>query len=278
MMEKKSLRERYKVLTKIQKVQVIIASLLTIFLLVGIPSFAWFSLTSRIETLTKVRAPISLEIKSGHSYSIQHLDLSDINVLNADNNGDGHKDYIFSVKAGENISEYDIQLAHTTNIPFTYEIYRASELENSTNHVATFDYYDEASNQTIVYYYGYASNSALNETSANSADDAKLTMTNLNPDSTSVATFGRTLADRTKSETSIYSQYSQYSNSDKPEIYAVPLYSKCSHITKWHTSGDYFILRISWNISKDNTAFSDWNAAGNNKETDMIYISAKVSQ
>lgn len=284
MKKKNGLRKKFNDLSKGQKVQFIMASLLTIFLLITIPTFAWFSLSSGVETLTKIKAPTTLDIKAGHAYSVQYIDLSDIDVTDVDSNGDGHKDYVFAVKAGSS-SAYDIQLAHTTNIPFTYTLYRASELGDSTElnsapsgNVVTFEYYDEVSQQTINYYYGYASKDASTETRVNTANEAILTLTDLNPDSASAATFGRTIAENYDGTDGIYSGYSKYSTgSDNPEIYAVPLYSKHTGITTWDSSGDYFILRISWNTSNDNTAFAEWNAAANNKETDMIYISAKAS-
>lgn len=280
--KRESLKNRIRDLSKSKKIQLIMASLLTVFLLIAIPVFAWFSLSSKVETLIKIKAPTTLDIKSGHAYSIQYLDLSDIDVTDVDNSGNGHKDYVFAVKAG-NSSAYDIQLAHTTNIPFTYTLYRASELGDSTTlneapsgTVATFDYYDESSSQTISYYYGYASNSSATEVAVNSAEDAILLLTDLNPDTVASA-YGRTIAENRDGTDGIYSRYSKYTGADNPEIYAVPLYSKHAGITTWDSSGDYYILRISWNTRNDNTAFAEWNAASNNKETDMIYISAKAS-
>ena len=279
----KSLKKRFKGLSTSKKVQVIMASLLTVFLLIAIPTFAWFSFSSRVETLTKIKAPTTLDIKAGHTYSVEYVDLSDIDVTDVDGEGNGHKDYIFAVKADDS-SAYDIQLAHTTNIPFTYTLYRASELGDSTTlnavpsgNVATFDYYDESTKQTIHYYYGYASKDASTETSVNAANEAKLDLTDLNPDSTSASNYGRTIAENYDGTDGIYSGKTDYKTSDTPEIYAVPLYSKHSGITTWDAEGDYFILRISWNTNNDNTAFAEWNAAANNKETDMIYISAKAS-
>lgn len=278
---KKGLKKRISDLPKSQKVQLVIASLLTVFLLIAIPAFAWFSLSSRVETLTKIKAPTTLDIKAGHSYSVQYVDLSNIDVTDVDNEGNGYKDYVFAVKAG-NSSAYDIQLAHTTNIPFTYTLYRASEIGEGTTQnaapsgsVATFEYYDESNQQTIYYYYGYASNSASEETRVSTANEAILNLTDLNPESGSA--FGRTIAENYDGTDGIYSGKTDYNSPDNPEIYAVPLYSKHSGITTWNDNGDYFILRISWKTGNDSTAYAEWNAASNNKETDMIYISAKAS-
>ena len=283
MKEKKSIREKYKDLSRMQKIQFIMASLLTLFLLIGIPTYAWFALSSKVETLTKIKAPTTLDIKAGHAYSVQYIDLSDIDVTKNLNDGVGHKDYIFAVKAG-NSSAYDIQLAHTTNIPFTYTLYRAKELGDSTTldsepsgNVATFEYRGEDAQTTTTYYYGYASNTAATLTPVNTANEAILTLTDLNPDPASDAAYGRTIAEKYDGTDGIYSGKTKYTGSDDPEIYAVPLYSQHTGITTWDSDGDYFILRISWDTRNDNTAFAAWNAAANNKETDMIYISAKAS-
>lgn len=283
MNEKKSLREKFNELSNSKKAQVVIASTLSIFLLIAVPTFAWFSLNSKIETLTKIKAPTTLDIKSGHAYSIEYLDLSDIDATEADQSGYGHKDYVFSVKAGTSISEYDIQIAHTTNIPFTYTLYRAKELGSGSGSsgpagtVMTFEYYDQDTDATTTYYYGYASNSASVETPVNLSEDAILTLTDLNPDTINNSTYGRILGEKYDGDDDIYSEYSEYTGGDDPQIYAVPLYSQHTNIKMWDPDHDYFILRLSWNTNNDNTAFAEWNSAANNKETDMIYISAKAS-
>ena len=283
---KKILREKFGVLPKAKKIQFVTASLLTLFLVITVPVYAWFSLTSGVETLTKIKAPTTLDIKSGHAYSVQYLDLSNIDVTDIDTSKNGHKDYIFAVKAGSSTAAYDIQIAHTTNIPFTYTLYRASELGESDNaefdaeksdYVSTFTYYDEGEKKNIIYYYGYASNSAANETRVNTENDAILTLKSLNADTASASAYGRTIAENGDGNDGIYSNYTKYITSDQPEIYAVPLYSQHANITTWNPDHDYFILRISWNTGSDSSAFSEWNAAANNKETDMVYISAKAS-
>lgn len=275
MKEKKKLREKFKDLSKTQKIQLVIASLLTLTLVIGIPVYAWFALSSRFESLTKIKAPMTLDIKSGHAHDIRHLDLSDIDA----NDSAGYKDYIFAVKAG-NSAAYDIQIAHTTNIPFTYTLYRAKELGETSGttgtapsgSVATFEYFDEEHSQNITYYYGYASSSATTLTTVNTADEAKLTLTDLNPDNNS---YGRILGKKSDDK-NIYSGYTKYTGGNKPQIYAVPLYSQHTGIKTWNPNADYFILRLSWNTSAGGD-FAEWNAATNNKETDMIYISAKAS-
>ena len=286
--KKKSLIIRFNALSKAKKAQAIIAAALSVFLLIAIPTYAWFFLGSRVEILTRIKAPTTLDIRAGHAYSVEYLDLSDIDATDVDGNGYGHKDYIFAIKAGSSINSYDIQIAHTTNIPFTYTLYRASELGESgdesfkpeiSGYVATFEYYDEDTEISAVYYYGYASNSSATEEIVNTENAAMLTLTDLNPNETSEQTYGRTIAEKFNGTDGIYSGYSKYidDNGDDPQIYAVPLYSQHIGITRWDPDHDFYILRLSWNTNSDNTAFAEWNAAANNKETDLIYISAKAS-
>lgn len=286
MEKKKSLSKKFNDLSKAEKVQVVIALGFSIFLVLAIPAFAWFAFSSRVETLTKIKAPSTLDIKSGHAYSIEYLDLSDVDVTELDGGGTtGHKDYIFAVKAGNNISAYDIQIAHTTNIPFTYTLYRANELGNSdelasipVGNVTSFEYQPEGASTKTIYYYGYASATATKEQENKDVDNAsaaELTLTSLNPDTEDQTYYGRLLAKKNDSK-NIYSNYTKYNSNDKPEIYAVPLYSQRKNISTWDAEADYFILRLSWDTSAGGN-FAEWNAATNNKETDMIYISAKAS-
>ena len=74
MKEKKSLRKKFNGLSKSKKIQAVIAAALSLFLLIAVSTFAWFSLNSKLETLTKIKAPTTLDIKSGHAYSIQYLE------------------------------------------------------------------------------------------------------------------------------------------------------------------------------------------------------------
>ena len=61
--------------------------------------------------------------------------------------------------------------------------------------------------------------------------------------------------------------------------YVKPLYSVARHIPKLTNDGsekrDYFAIKLTWNKKADATEAEYWNYAFNNKETDIIYISAK---
>lgn len=89
--------------------------------LVVLPVFAWLYMQRSMETITKVNMPYALLIGAGDAKPIQQLELSNIDV-----SASKSKDVVFCVYSEKQSKSYDLQLAHTTNIGFTYEIYKAS--------------------------------------------------------------------------------------------------------------------------------------------------------
>ena len=110
---------------------------------VGIVVYAWFFYKRQVETLTWIKTPIRLEIGSGNNHDIAYLDMGSID---ADTEGNA-VDYVFCVY-GEPIDIYSLQLSYTTNIPFSYDIYRAnlssSENSNTDDTTVDFTYNDES--------------------------------------------------------------------------------------------------------------------------------------
>lgn len=231
-----------------KRAQLLAASVLTVSLMAAVPVYAWFVFSSRYESLTKIQKPETLDIKAGHADSIIHLDLSDIDATRKTDNA-YQKYYVFSVVAGA-VEKYDIQVAHTTNIPFTYELYRAVESESESGSVVNY----KAENGTMYYY-------SLGES---------VGLVNKNPDNGST---GRVIADH--SNTNAYYNNTYDIQNDKPELYAVPLYAQTRNegIDTLNPSHDYFILKLTWTVDKNNNAayapYADWNYAKNNKETDI---------
>ncbi len=238
-----------------KRVQLLAASALTLSLIVAVPVYAWFAFSSRYDSLTKIQKPETLDIKAGHADTIINLNLSDIDATKKKDNA-YQKYYVFSVVAGA-VESYDIQVAHTTNIPFTYELYRAVESETESGSVVSY----KAENGTTYYY----------------SLDESVGLVNKNPDNGST---GRVIADH--SDTNAYYNNTYNIQNDKPELYAVPLYAqtKDEGIRTLDPSHDYFILKLTWTVDKSNNAayapYADWNYAKNNKETDIIYIAARA--
>lgn len=238
-------------LSKAQKIEFVLAMALTIAIIVGVPVYAWFVSSVRMEVLTKVKAPVTLDIKAGHKEDIEYLVLGEVDIEYIEKQSTP-KRYVFCVNTGRVGVQYDIQLAHTTNIPFTYTLYKATE-ESSAEGA---DVIYLASDETTKYYY--------------KKNGSALSMTTINADSENAARYGRTLA--LQSGTVYDKTYDAASNDGVPEIYAVPLYSQVT-VTAEYADFDYYILELGLDT---NTAkkFEKWNMADNNKETDVIYLSA----
>lgn len=107
-----------------QKRQLILALVTTALLAVVLGSLAWFQYTRKLQTLTEVHVP-SLWLEGANGQNIKTVDLGEINV----EDGTVSRQYVFAVASNEN-KPYRLQLAHTTNIPFTYKIYTAGSAGN----------------------------------------------------------------------------------------------------------------------------------------------------
>ena len=109
---------KFRKMEKKKKRQLVIAVSLSVVLLVALPVYAWFTHKRSIALTTKINAPTQLYITAGNKESVANLEMADIDVENG-----SYKDFVFGI-GGTDVQNYQIQLAHTTNIPFEYEIYR----------------------------------------------------------------------------------------------------------------------------------------------------------
>ena len=105
-----------------QKERVVISVILAFSALLVLPVFAWLYMHRSMETITKVNMPNALLIGAGDAKPIQQLELSNIDVSGAQK----YKDVVFCVYSTKPGLDYHLQLAHTTNIGFSYEIDKAS--------------------------------------------------------------------------------------------------------------------------------------------------------
>ena len=96
--------------------------------LVVLPVFACLYMQRSMETITKVNMPYALLIGAGDAKPIQQLQLSNIDV-----SASKSKDVVFCVYSEKPSKSYDLQLAHTTNIGFTYEIYTATRADSNAS-------------------------------------------------------------------------------------------------------------------------------------------------
>ena len=251
--------KKVKKLSFAVKVQLFIVILCTM----SIPVFAWFVYQDRIETFSKIKEPPSINLASGGDDPALYISLENIDVSKST-----EKYIVFSVEPGK-YSAYDIQLSHTTNIPFTYELYRVHEDENGTIEYIDHTRAVNVKESTIKYNI---------MTTAAGTTSGKVTLTDINPDG---KTTGRTLGDENK----LAAYYRQnYTEDDKVNQYVKPIYSVARRIPQLNVNDDgssnrdYFAIKLSWTKGSNNLTENDadyWNYAYNNKETDIIYISAK---
>lgn len=253
--------EKFRKLSLPMKIQFVVALMCTL----ALPAYAWFAFQDRIEAFTKVKEPPSINLASGGDDPALYITLENIDV------SVGTDKYImFSIEPGK-YSAYDIQLSHTTNIPFTYKLYRVQEDANGT--IEYTDHTRNANEETELKY------SII--TTAAGTTAGEVILTNINPDDAST---GRTLGDEDDLAAKSRRNYIVGDGADDVNQYVKPLYSVARRIPQLNQSDDgsaerdYFAIKITWIQGATNLTEADadyWNYAYNNKETDLIYIAAK---
>ena len=251
----------YRKLPKNKKIQLSFAVLLSAAIIVSFPVYAWFSNQRQVATVARINSPAKLSIKSGKAEDIAQFKLAGINV--GDDKTSGSKDYVFCVEGEDNFN-YAIQIAHTTNIDFTYKLYRA---------------------HTGIYNggYGIALYTDLNgdEISYTKAEEVLGGYINLTTDTLSARKIG----------TDSYSEKS-YDTGDSRQMFAEPLYWQSDSAQPLYAkeydnsispSVSFDEYSSIYNISAENKFLNfyvlevSWEAKlTNDKETDLIYITAQV--
>lgn len=223
---------KFRKMEKKKKRQLVIAVSLSVVLLVALPVYAWFTHKRSVALTTKINAPTQLYITAGNKESVANLEMADIDVENG-----SYKDFVFGI-GGTDVQNYQIQLAHTTNIPFEYEIYRAKSVQEADKDDDTVVYVSNEVNKTFYY----------------NIDGDKISGNYLNQNGSEI------LANSTLHEKS----YDSYGNVQKN---AEALYWQSIDLSVTDTEDpfcDYFIIRVKWN-----------DKVQNNKETDMVYLTVQ---
>lgn len=223
---------KFRKMEKKKKRQLGIAVSLSVVLLVALPVYAWFTHKRSIALTTKINAPTQLYITAGNKESVANLEMADIDVENG-----SYKDFVFGI-GGTDVQQYQIQLAHTTNIPFEYEIYRAKSVQEADKDDDTVVYVSNEVNKTFYY----------------NIDGDKISGNYLNQNGSEI------LANNTLHEKS----YDSYGNVQKN---AEALYWQSVALSVNDAEKpfcDYFIIRVKWN-----------DKVQNNKETDMVYLTVQ---
>ncbi|MBR0528555.1 MAG: hypothetical protein IJJ76_02170 [Ruminococcus sp.] len=288
---KQTLREKIEAMDKAQKIQLIAALIMTVLLIISMPTFAWFSYQNEMAVSTKIDSPATLEIKSGghpgEEQAIINFELSDIDTEDSTYNHytkNGvtyyYKDFVFCVK-GKSISSYDLQLAHTTNIAFKYEIYSAIADDNGDilympkdNNAANSQRYRLARIKTDA-----NGDAVLDNNDEAIYEDYNEPLDGAYANATIVG--NRVVVNDSLKGRS----YDVGTNGDNVQQYANPAYwikrGIVVHSIQKQDGGftHPYVLRISWIMSTsidDEAREEDLNIVQNNKETDMIYITAKA--
>ena len=220
---------------------------------IGIATYAWLS-GAGLLSYVPVSSPEALYIGAGHR-DIESNTFEDIRYMyfnGLDAEGDEYIDKVFCVY-GKGVAHYRIQLAYTTNNPFTYEIYHATE--STVNSAGAVEYVTHQETPETYYYSingGAISGSFLNGTLLDGNGIGVADDTNHSD------TYG------------IYDNEGVYlGDYDNVQKNAEPLY--------WQTSANptetgnsradfvnYYILRVYKN-----------SKASNDRETDLLCIAAK---
>lgn len=274
-----------------QTVQLFFAILLTLTVIVALPTYSWYSYQKELAITTKINSPSMLEIKSGgkpgEEQSIINFEMSDIDVEDQAHNTyveDGktyhYKDFVFCVK-GKSISAYDLQLAHTTNIPFRYQIFRVVQDDNGSIVYVSKD-------KTVIQNYKMARVKITggkvqvdeNKHVIYEEYDTPLDGRYVNA---VVTASGRVIANNQGAGGTVPDLTERsYDMGDNYQVYANPVYWLKRGIpvyTEEKTDDGFthsYVLRVSWIMRSEDDDREDLEIVQNNKETDIIYITTAV--
>ena len=228
----------------------VIAAVAVLVVLASSVTYAWLFMGRNAAAVAEITDPTAIFIRSGNREDVRYIELGGIDIEKSEQN---YRDYVFCVQ-GENVDQYLIQLAFTTNNQFEYEIYPAV-LASGAAPAGSFidiEYTVHVQNEP-----GDVIGSTQHYYVANASDIKAGHYLNKKTDPELLAETGDVY------ENSTYGDYVPVNK------YAYPLY--------WHTDTNipvaeleresfhhYYVLRVKWTEGAKNT-----------KETDIIYISAK---
>ena len=215
-------------------------------LAVSMAVYAWFYYGRNVAGIS------AIFINAGNQEDIRYLDLGGIDAENSD----GYKDFVFCVR-GNNVGAYRLQLAYTTNNQFEFEVYEAtaSDTEPSGNPLASVAYGTHDGNDSILYYYAPAGATPIAGSLVN--EDTSVT-------TETIAKNNDYYHDKTYTPDGANAPYTNRQKN------AIPLYWQATNavrptLDQHYDFCDYYILRVIW----------DPTVTKNDKETDIVYLSAK---
>ena len=245
---------------KKKRLKLLFICMAILILLISGVTFAWLRVYRNIDNLGMVKAPVRLELRAGALESIEQFDLGEIDVSTPDLS----QSYVFAVY-GDKGTQYKIQLAYTTNIPFTYTIYTAKQYKNEQEGNS-----DTGKSEADVVYTEHKSSGA--ETYYYYKKDA-ISYRILNQNGL-VAKAEGAYHNKTYGESETDANaYSHVQINAEPmywqtiDLYTLGGNGDCSESIDGVSAVDYYILTISWTEEQITSG-----QIANNKETDLIYI------
>lgn len=203
-----------------QKRQLVLALIATAVLAVMVGTLAWLNYNRRLQTATLVDMP-NLIIRGPYGSDSVPIELGDIDVTAGE-----YYRCVFSITASK-ADAYRLQLAHTTNLPFTYTIYPATLSEQQP---ADGNFVKASGN-----YYSYSAAMGGNY---------------LNKD----ATTGLAITDKNNTNSKHGITYGDYDNVQKN---AEPLYWQSASVEVESANRDYYVLEIKWKPGLTNNKETD---------------------
>lgn len=212
-------------------------------------TYAWFRQSYSLSTVAKIKASIRLDLAAGNGEDASRFQIGTVDTTGEVVTSKDYKDYVIAVKK-DKPTNYILQIGYTTNIPFTYTLYKATEDNSGT-----------------VIYVG-----ADNITHKYKKSDAEINGKYLNKKSEDIIL--------SNSTGTYHSQtYESYSNIQEN---AEPLYWQSTDALGSGTDLiDYYILTVSWKKRGSEQTKSDDDKYKyiddiEDKETDIVYISVSA--
>lgn len=262
-----------------KRTQIIVALSLAGLLGISFPVGAWFAERRRVADMAQIHSPHILTISAAKEQDIDYLDLSAINLRLMARDDTRAKYYVFCV-SGTDTYFYNLQLAYTTNNQFEYHIWPAEQCsDNDANWL--YEYQERNENGQLTGNKFYYKKSV--------ADEYELAGTN------EVRCYQLESAGLINQEGSQI-QASTTKHNDTYENYSVANVQKNAEPLYWQAKGirsgldpiasasekhfvDYYILEVNWQTAYENANAgvlpTDWQELSNERETDIIYITAK---
>lgn len=278
-------RKHFKELSLAKKIQFILASVLSLILIAGMPAFAWFSHQRQLAELQQIKEPDLLYITAANAEDVKFFDLSAIKVKDGSNNAITDPEYYPFAVAGKYVNKFTLQMAHTTNNPFIYKIYEGTAYTTRAAAVTA-----AGNNGVVVEYKLNGAWSTLTENGVILSGDPKPVTKSAEQttiyivkgaelDATKYGGAGYLNSKTEDGRTLANNNYHEYCYDDYDDLikFEEPLYWQCTEIPSLPANSQFigkpfmktFILEISWTAA--DVAAGKIN---NDKETDIVYLSA----